>query len=362
METKALRVIIAGGGTGGHFFPGLAVAQAVKASASPCEVLFVGGRNGIEAAKAPAAGFAFRALPVSGFTGVSFLRRLKSALAVPLALVISVGVLVQFRPSVVVGVGGYASFPMALAGGLVGIPVILLEQNLQPGLANRLLSRLASAVVVAFPQTLRFFGGRGWLLGNPVRQSLTRVPPEQSPERPFRLLVFGGSRGARAINDAFADCARALAGFEGGIEITHQTGVEDADRLRRAYADAGIRARVEPFIDAMDEAYAWCHAVLCRSGATSLAELAVVRRPALLVPFPQAVADHQLLNARGLSDLGGALLLEQKDLTAASLQGALRELSDKAVRARMAARLSEVAKPRAATEIARLVALAGGVR
>jgi UDP-N-acetylglucosamine--N-acetylmuramyl-(pentapeptide) pyrophosphoryl-undecaprenol N-acetylglucosamine transferase len=354
-------VIIAGGGTGGHFFPALAVAQALVARHPCARVLFVGTSRGIEARLAPRNGFSLRTLTASGFAGVGILKRLEALASLPVALAQSVWILIRFRPGAVVGVGGYASFPMGLAAGLGGFPLLLLEQNVSPGLANRLLKRAARVVAVAFPQTLAAFPGKGRLMGNPVRASLTAVGPEAEPQAPLRLLVFGGSRGARAVNEAFVQAAPRLAAFPGGIEILHQTGADDVERVRRAYAAAGIGARVEPFIDAMEEAYAWCHACVCRAGATTVAELAAVRRPALLVPFPHAAGDHQTLNARGLAELGAALWADQARLDTESLLGSLEKLADPLARRSMAAKLAAVARPRAAEEIAGLVAaMAGG--
>jgi UDP-N-acetylglucosamine--N-acetylmuramyl-(pentapeptide) pyrophosphoryl-undecaprenol N-acetylglucosamine transferase len=361
-NVEKMRVIIAGGGTGGHFFPGLAVAQALRAGAPSASVLFAGTSRGIEARLAPKYGFPFAALPGSGVAGVGLARRLRGLVSVPLAMVRSLLLLDRFQPQAVVGVGGYASFPVALTSGLLGVPVLLLEQNVTPGLANRVLSLWACAVATAFPQTLRHFRGKGRLMGNPVRASLAAVPCETAPERPFRLLVFGGSRGARAINDAVLAALPELAAFPGGLEIRHQTGTEDLERVSAAYAAAGVPARVEPFIDAMDEAYAWCHAALCRAGATTLAELSAARRPALLVPFPQAAGDHQLHNARGLESLGGALCIEQRDLSTPRLMEALNQLAEPARRRPMAAALASVARPRAAEEIAALVREMTGVR
>lgn len=355
-------MIIAGGGTGGHFFPGLAVAQALQGGVPSARVSFAGSPRGIEARLAPQYGFPFAALPASGVAGLGGLKRIKGLLSVPVALVKSLALIHRLRPCAVVGVGGYASFPVALAAGLLGIPVLLLEQNVTPGLANRILAPWAVAVAASFPQTLQHFRGKGRLTGNPVRASLTAVPSEAPPESPLRLLVVGGSRGARALNDALIAALPQLRTFPGGIEIRHQTGAEDLQRVQAAYARAGIPARVEPFIEGMAEAYAWCHAVLCRAGATTLAELAATRRPALLVPFPQAAGNHQVHNARGLESLGGALCIEQERLTADSLLGALGELSAPARRRDMAAKLGSSARPNAAQDIATLVRTMSGAR
>jgi UDP-N-acetylglucosamine--N-acetylmuramyl-(pentapeptide) pyrophosphoryl-undecaprenol N-acetylglucosamine transferase len=259
-------------------------------------------------------------------------------------------------------VGGYASFPVALVAGVVGVPVLLLEQNVTPGLANRILSFWACAVATSFPQTARHYRGKARLQGNPVRASLAAVPVAAPPERPFRLLVFGGSRGARAINDALVGALPEIKAFPGGVDILHQTGTEDLERVGAAYAEAGVPARVEPFIEAMDEAYAWCHAAVCRAGATTLAELAAARRPALLIPFPHAAGNHQLHNAMGLQALGGALCVEQRDLDTARLMGTLAELADPERRKVMAARLGAVARPDAARDIANLVRFMAGVK
>jgi UDP-N-acetylglucosamine--N-acetylmuramyl-(pentapeptide) pyrophosphoryl-undecaprenol N-acetylglucosamine transferase len=359
-KTTELRVIIAGGGTGGHFFPGLAVAQAVLAAEPGARVLFVGSASGIEAHLAPQHGFAFKALPAAGFVGVPFAKRIRAAFALPAALALGAALLLVFKPSAVVGVGGYASFPLALAAGLTGIPLILLEQNVKPGLANRLLTPLAAVVAASFPQSLRWFRGKGRLIGNPVREALAEVPREAGPERPLRLLVFGGSRGANAINRAVTGALPELGAFPGGIEVLHQTGAEDLEWVREAYAASRVRADVRPFIHDMASAYAWCHAALCRAGATTLAELCAARRPALLVPFPHSAGGHQLENARGLEALGGARVIEQKDLTTDSLLSALAALADRGERARMASFLAAAARPAAARDIASLVLKAGG--
>ncbi len=352
-------MVVAGGGTGGHFFPGLAVAQAVVRRAPETEVLFVGGRRGIEASLAPRYGFPLLALPLSGFAGVGAGARLAALAALPLSVLRCVGLCVRRRPAAVMGLGGYASFPMGAAAVLTGTPLLLLEPNVEPGLANRVLGCWASLVATAFPQTARRFAGRALVLGNPVRAELAAVGAERPPERPLRLLVFGGSRGARALNDALLAALPALARFEGGLEVLHQTGEEDLARVRAAYAASKVPARVEPFLHDMAEAYGWCHAAVCRAGATTLAELAAAGRPALLVPFPHAAGDHQTRNARGLCDLGGARWERQSALDAGALVRHLRVLADPAERARMAAALRRVSRPSAADDVAGLLLAAG---
>jgi len=347
-----VRVVIAGGGTGGHFFPGLAVAQAVLRRAPEAEVLFVGGRAGIEARLAPRYGFPLLALPLSGFAGRSPLARLSALARVPLAVARCASLCLRWRPLAVVGVGGYASFPMGLAAVLTGTPLLLVEQNVELGLANRVLGRWAGLVAVAFPQTLARLGGNARLTGNPVRADLAAPPPEDGAAGPFRLLVFGGSRGARALNEALVAALPALREFPGGVEVLHQTGEEDLDRVRAAYEGSGVPARVEPFLHDMAAAYGWCHGVVCRAGATTLAELAAVRRPALLVPFPYAAGGHQESNARGLAELGAARWCRQSELSPGLLVEHLRALARPDVRAPMTAALARLARPAAADEIA----------
>lgn len=356
------RMIIAGGGTGGHYFPGQAVAQAVMERDPSANILFVGSNRGIEATLAPRNGYAFRGLTTSGFAGVSFIKRIKAVIAMVVSAFVCFRIQGSFRPSAVVGVGGYASFPMALVAILSGVPLVLLEQNVKPGLSNRLLAPFAALVVVAFPQAARYFGRKTMQLGNPTRSSLTGVGPEAPPTRPFHLLVFGGSRGARPLNDAVIAVLPLLKSFPGGIEILHQTGTEDLERVDRAYKQAGVEARLKAFLFKMEEAYAWCHAVLCRSGATTIAELAVTRRPAILVPFPLAAGNHQLANARGLEELGGGICIEERSLTPERLLTALNKLSDTKVRREMAKRLSKMARPEAAGRVAALLLSRGGAR
>lgn len=347
-----MRVVIAGGGTGGHFFPGLAVAQALRRRAPEAEVLFVGGRAGIEARLAPRYGFPLLALSLSGFAGRGPLQRLGALAQVPLATLRCAGLCLRRRPLAVVGVGGYASFPMGLAAVLTGTPLVLVEQNVELGLANRVLGRWAGLVAVSFPQTLRRLGANACLTGNPVRADLAAPAPEATGVGPFRLLVFGGSRGARALNQAMVDALPALREFPGGIEILHQAGEEDLERVRAAYAGSGVAARVEPFLHDMAGAYAWCQGVLCRAGATTLAELAAVRRPALLVPFPFAAGGHQESNARGLAELGAARWCRQSELDPPALLEHLRALARPEVRGPMVASLARLARPHAADEIA----------
>ena len=347
-------VIFAGGGTGGHFFPAVAVAEAIRERLPSSRILFAGTRRGIESRMAPRLGLDLFCLPVYGFVGLGVLSRIRSLLLLPVALLMAAGLCLRFRPAVVVGVGGYASLPVGLAAAILGVPLLLLEQNLEPGLSNRVLRFWATRVAVAFPQTLLYFPGKSIHLGNPVRSGLSGVP-EPADGGPLRLLILGGSRGAHAVNEAVCDSLDMLKGLPGGLEVIHQTGSEDLARVRERYAQAGFTARVEPFLYNMHESYGWAQAVLCRAGATTLAELAVTGRAAVLVPFPHAAKNHQERNARGFEEQGAALCLLEGDLSSERLGKAMETLSDAGTRSRMGEAVRALGKPRAAEEIADLV-------
>jgi len=247
-------------------------------------------------------------------------------------------ILEKFRPDVVVGVGGYASAPVLLAAKLKGLPFLIHEQNAWPGLTNRLLARWAERVCVSFPDADRaFHRGRTVLTGNPLRRGMEDCPPV--PQEEPQLLIFGGSRGARAINQLVVQALPLLDGFRGRLRIVHQTGAEDLERVRQGYRQAGWEdAGVVPFIDDMAAAYAAAHLVICRAGATTIAELTACGRPAILIPYPFAAADHQTGNARALAHRGAALLLPQADLTAERLATVIGDLlADQERRLTMAA-------------------------
>lgn len=321
-------VILTTGGTGGHVFPALAVAEELRRRHPGLELLFVGGRHGREAEFAARAGIPFVGLPVRGFLGRGP-RALGAAFGLARALVRSWWMLSRRRPDVVVGFGGYAGFAPVAAAALRGVPCALHEQNSLPGSANRLLGRWVDRVFLSFPDEAGVFDpGRSRVTGNPVRAAI-REAGAAGAARPAgrRVLVAGGSLGARAINEAVAASLEGLRAR--GFSLWHQTGTDDLGAVRAAYARAGWsaeQARVEPFIDDMAAAYAWADLVLCRAGATTVAELAVMGKPSVLVPFPHATHDHQTANARRLERAGAALLLAQDILAATDLPGALDAL------------------------------------
>lgn len=347
-------VLIAGGGTGGHLFPGIALAQELRRRDDQARVLFVGTARGIELRAVPRAGFDLELLPVSGLRRTGLGGFLLGMARLPLAMLRAVRLVHRFGPDVAISVGGYAAGPAVLASRLLGVPCVVMEQNAVPGVTNRILARLARRVFVALP-TRGFPESKVRVLGNPVREDLLAVRDEPyEPALPHQLLVFGGSQGARALNEAMMAAAPLLAASALELRILHQTGKADQERVERAYRDAGLdTARVVAFIDDMASAYRQASLVLCRAGATTIAELTVCGRPAVLVPYPFAVDDHQTANARTMSDAGGAIHLPQTELTGERLVELFRELRGDASRLRdMAAASKGAGKPEAVGAIA----------
>jgi len=321
-----MRMLLAGGGTGGHLFPAVAIAQRLLETEYGAQVLFVGTERGIEASILPKLGLPLKTIDISGFVGKGLAGKMAMLPQLIKSVRQSKRILEAFRPHVVVGVGGYASAPVLLAAKLKGIPYLIHEQNAWPGLANRMLARWAERVCLSFADADRaFHQGRTVLTGNPLRRGMEDCPaiPDGEPQ----LLIFGGSRGAQAINKLMVQALPLLASFRGQLRIVHQTGSEDLEQVRQGYRQAGWDdAGVVPFIDDMAAAYAASHLVICRAGATTIAELTACGRPAILIPYPFAAADHQTGNARALAHRGAALLLPQVDLTAERLAQVVSDL------------------------------------
>jgi len=322
-------VLVAGGGTGGHIFPGVAIARELQARLPGCEVIFVGTRKGLESRIVPAEGFRLITITSAGITGKRLWGRLKGLALVPLSLVQSWSLMGRTRPGLVVGVGGYASGPVLAAAVLRRVPTLIHEQNLIPGATNRWIAPWVTEVAVTFPETIERLEGRGQVLGNPVRREFTTIGPRPSDAADKHVLIFGGSRGARAINEAVCDALPALARLEGRIRVTHQTGDADLERVSQAYAAAGLRPprfEVRPFISGMAEAVGSADLVVSRSGATTVAELTAAGRPSLLIPFAAAAHDHQTYNARKLVEAGASVMIEQKSLTGEKLAAEIEKL------------------------------------
>jgi UDP-N-acetylglucosamine--N-acetylmuramyl-(pentapeptide) pyrophosphoryl-undecaprenol N-acetylglucosamine transferase len=311
-----MRMVVAGGGTGGHLFPGLAVAECV-AGADARTVLFVGSAYGIEARVIPQTRFAFRPIPIRGLRGRGWRGALQLAVQLPGAIARAWRILGEFGADVVVGVGGYASFPVVVAAWLRRLPTVLLEQNAHPGMANRALARLARRVCTTFAEANAYFpAGKVVLTGNPVRLFAT---PAAGLRTGFTLLVFGGSQGAHRLNEAMADAAAALHAAIPDLRVIHQTGPADGAALRARYADLGVAAEVREFIDDMGAAYHAADLVVCRAGATTVAELTMLGKPAILVPYPFAADDHQRANASVVAARGAGIMILDRELTGTGL-------------------------------------------
>ena len=310
-----MRLVLAGGGTGGHLFPAVALAQTLLAQDSGSEVLFVGTERGLEQRMLPKLGLPLETVDMVGLVGRGLKGKLQIVPKLVKSFVQSRRLLRRFQPDCVIGVGGYASVPVLLAAKTMGVPYLIHEQNALPGLSNRLLGKNAELVCLSFPDSGEGFRGATTLVtGNPLRPGLETIAPEL-PE-PGSLLIFGGSRGARAINQAVMEMLPRLREWPECPRILHQTGEEDLEDVRRAYLDAGFDpGQVVAFIDDMATAYTSASLVICRAGATTLAELTASGRPAILIPFPYAAADHQTANARALEQAGAACLLAQSELT-----------------------------------------------
>ena len=325
-EPRVSPIVIMAGGTGGHVFPALAVAERLRARNMP--VVWIGTRRGLEARLVPEAGIPIEWIGVSGLRGTGWKRWLSAPLMVVRALMQAALILQGLKPRLVLGMGGFASGPGGLAAGCLGIPLVIHEQTALAGLTNRWLARVARVVLEAFPGSFAA-GRRARVTGNPVRAEIAALPePRQRlvcrAEKP-RLLVLGGSQGALVLNQTVPKALALLADAE-RPEVWHQAGGKMQQEAEQAYQAAGVQVRIEPFIQNMAAAYGWADLVVCRAGALTVAELAAAGIGSILVPFPYAVDDHQTANARFLAKDGAALLVPQAELTAERLAERLREL------------------------------------
>ncbi len=310
-----MKILLAGGGTGGHLFPAISLAEQLKYEEPQSEVLFVGTERGLEARMLPELGWSLKTIEMSGWAGLGFFDRLKVLGKLVKSFGQSRTILREFTPDVVIGVGGYASVPVLLAAKTLKIPYLVHEQNAWPGLANRLLGHWAKRVCLSFAEADRAFHSSATVLtGNPVRSAMESCP--NLPEDKVCLLVFGGSQGARAINRAVVAALPNLSEWREKLEIVHQSGQLDYEETVRGYQEIGWpNVDVQPFIVDMAQAYAKATLIVCRAGATTLAELTACGRPAVLVPYPYAAANHQSVNAQAMAAKGAALMMEEADLT-----------------------------------------------
>lgn len=334
-DTRRLRLLLAAGGTGGHLFPGIALAQSAQREVA-AEVLFVGTPHGIEGTVVPRLGFPLRLISAQQLRGRSWWGGLRAGWAALRGIGSAWRILGEFRPDLIFSPGGYASGPTVVAARLRRIPCVLLEPNAIPGLANRLLGRFARRVCVGFPATVACFpAGKAVYTGTPVRWRTVEVtglspglaePNGGGRTRPFSVLIVGGSAGARRLNKILPTAFTILGVLPGQLRIVHQTGQAEHAEVRSVYTRLGVEAEVVPFIEAMDAAYAAADLVICRAGAMTLAELTALGKPAIFVPYPYAADDHQRANAEQLVQAGAALMILDAELSAERVAGAIRGL------------------------------------
>jgi UDP-N-acetylglucosamine--N-acetylmuramyl-(pentapeptide) pyrophosphoryl-undecaprenol N-acetylglucosamine transferase len=351
-----MRAILAGGGTGGHVIPALAIAQQLQKDYA-AEVLFIGTARGIENRLVPAAGFSLRLVQVGALNRVSLKTRLKTFADLPRAVWDSRHILSEFRPDVVIGVGGYASGPAMLAAILTRVPTLVFEPNFVPGFANRLVAPLVSGAAVHFAETGRYFR-HCEVTGVPVREAFFQIG---NPGNTKTLLVFGGSQGAHAINQVVMDSVPALRQRVPGIRIVHQTGERDYNDAQAAYANLDGCVEVYRFIDDMPGLFARTGLLICRSGASTVAEVTAAGKPAVFVPFPRAADDHQKRNAEALERAGAAIMLEESKLNRESLVEVIGKLfSDPSQLEKMGEAARKLSHPNAARDIAAMAARLAG--
>ncbi len=359
-------MLIAGGGTGGHLFPGMAVAQEFMSRGPGRRVLFVGTARGLEARLVPEAGYEFAAIRSRGIAGMGIMGKVKGLLVMPLSVVDALAVVRRFRPHVALGVGGYVSGPAILAARIAGVPAAIQEQNTVPGAANRILARIVKLVFVAFDPARRWFAaadrkGRVVVTGNPVRQKIVdallagKGGEERAPDvsGKTRLLVVGGSQGAHGLNLLALDAVAALGSEERGkLSVRHQSGEKDREMVQARYRELGVEASVEPFITDMAAAYLGADLAVSRSGAGAVAEIALAGLPSVLVPFPYAASDHQAVNASVLVDAGAAVMFREGEADGEKIARAMAQIvNDPARRRAMAERARAAARPDAARQI-----------
>jgi UDP-N-acetylglucosamine--N-acetylmuramyl-(pentapeptide) pyrophosphoryl-undecaprenol N-acetylglucosamine transferase len=361
-DQAGLRVLMAAGGTGGHLFPALAVCDELRARAvrrgpwdSGCTIQFLGTTRDLDSRVVERAGFPFSPITGAGLKGVKGWRKVENLALLPQSAWQACAVLRRFRPNIVVGMGGYIAGPAVLTAALSGIPTLLIEPNTVPGLTNRILRWFVRLAAVGFEETASFYGAKARVTGHPVRKAFFSVPPKMHAP-PFTVLVFGGSQGSSAINQCIMGALPYFRPAVLPVRLIHQTGQRDYEVVRQAYAAHGVEGDIYPFIDNMPEAFARADLIVCRSGATTVAELAAAGRAALLIPLPGSADEHQLQNARALERVGGARVIEQSELSPGRLAQEVAELLNSGEQlAEMERRVRSLARPDAAERIADLI-------
>lgn len=329
-DTSQLDCVIAGGGTGGHLFPGIAVAKELERRFERARILFVVGRKRMESEILSGYGYQVSSIHAEGLKGRGWKKGLAALVRLPEGLLESVSIIKKFSPAFVLGVGGYSAGPICLVAKLMGVPTVIHEQNSFPGLTNRLLSRFVDRVLISFEESRGHLkGDKIVLTGNPVRQEIFSGPAaEPRVRREFTILVVGGSQGARAINEAFAEALAHLKITGRDPDVIHQTGQRDYERVVEDYRVKGLSGEIIPFIKDMALAYHRADMVISRAGATTISELAALGKPSILIPYPHAANQHQEVNARSLVHAGGAVMILQSEMTGEGLAQALTRYMD----------------------------------
>jgi UDP-N-acetylglucosamine--N-acetylmuramyl-(pentapeptide) pyrophosphoryl-undecaprenol N-acetylglucosamine transferase len=350
-----LKLLIAGGGTGGHVIPALAVAREWLGRDPKREVVFVGTKRGIETRLVPAAGFSLETIRSAGLKGMGPIRLVRNLLQLGPAFSDSAAILRRHRVAAAFGVGGYAAGPVMLLAAMSGLRTVLFEPNAEPGFSNRLLSMLATRMATGYPSVAKSWGPRAQFTGCPVRPEFFACAPRQ-PVPPYRVLITGGSQGARVINRALVSALDLLAAQNVPLSLVHQTGEHDYNDIRSAYAGRNIHAEVAPFFTDMSERFAQADLIVCRAGAITVAEIAAAGRAALFIPFGAATDSHQLRNAQEMARAGAARLIPEPELTGERLAREILDLIRQPQQlVELGERARQLARPRAASDIADLI-------
>ena len=354
-----MRIIIAGGGTGGHLFPGIAIAEEFTERTTANRIMFVGTKRGLEERIIPTLGYDLRIITSAGILGGSMMTKIIGLGFFVVGLLQSFAIIVRFRPQLVVGTGGYVSAPVVMAAWVLHIKTAICEQNSIPGLTNRMLSKLVAHVCIAFEDSMRYFPRQKTVCtGNPVRKAFLSSVATQAQKRSgtFCLLILGGSQGAHSLNSAMVAALDRLDSLRDSLHVIHQTGVTDHRKVAEAYEEKGFSAEVAPFIDDMAAVYHKADLVVSRAGAITLTELLVCGKPAILVPYPHAAHNHQEMNARAVVEEGAAAMILDGDLSKETLEKAILNLYHDPERLeRMAVKARNLARPEAAQVIVDLL-------
>jgi len=348
--------MIAGGGTGGHLYIGLAVAREIRRRSSGSEILFVGTHRGLEARIVPQEGFRLECITSAGLKGMGPIRLARNLMIIPWSLLQSRNLVRSFAPDVVLGVGGYSSGPVVLAAWWLARPTVIMEPNAYPGLANRWLSRVADRAALALPDAGDYFGAKGQVTGIPVRTEFLLLQRRKHAPGRLSLLVYGGSQGSHALNSIVCSALSDLRPLGTGLRIVHQTGERELEVVAAAYRDAGVQADVRSYLPRIYDDFAAADLILCRAGASTIAEITAAGKAAILVPFPGAADDHQTRNAAALQQRGAARMIPESEWRPGRLAKEIRDFMDNPEElVRMEDAALALARPDAAGRIADMV-------